>query len=475
MNFYKIFFSLGLLFSLGTSFGQAKTAFTSRSITYDATYELALNNYQIYHPAQNSCNGWGTFTLTPFYQQSRKSSRLARYFLPNGKNSVSIREDGTGDIDSLWLNLIGPKGTDYSSDVRICPKRRVYGAVVNLYTNLDCLLSNSWLSINSAILGVEHDLHLREFNRTTYGTISGFSDAHQALNNQDLHFGRLAGCKLKRHGLDDIQVKLGYDYFFCNQDHASIYLVGGIPTGHRRHDRHLFEPTVGSKHGALGFGFNGDYTLPKVCNSNMVLMADVKYLHFFEANERRSFDLNNGDWSRFLQVATQNQPFLSQPAINLLSPCVRVKPRSLVEFWTALHYEWCNWNVEVGYNLWYRQAERICLRNLDCLSNFGIFDIAQVCNLQAASASQATIDQGLNGSNVAPSDATFTPLTRSDINVHSAEHPRALSHKIYAAVGCDKTICNYQTTLGLGGSYEFGQCRSALDNWAVFAKLGIGF
>jgi hypothetical protein len=206
-------------------------------------------------------------------------------------------------------------------------------------------------------------------------------------------------------------------------------------------------------------------------------MMDFKYRYIFKARERRSIDLcSNLDWSRYLLLANISDPITPIPAINILTTDVHVTPRSEVNFWTALHYERCDWGFELGYNLWWRQREKVSLDGVPAIADLGIFDLAGAAVLNPTSASTATISQSVGGTNPVVSDPTFVTLTIADLNLESAQHPRAVSHKVYAGGDYRCCWCQNEILVGVVGSYEFaGTKRNALQQWAIFGKLGISF
>ena len=467
-----------------------KTFFNPRQVTFDSTFELALANYDMYHPLECDTNCYGVHLYaTPFYQKSRKSCAFARYFLPNGKCAINVRQDGTGDVDPLWLQLSGQPGTSFSSIFAINPERKSAGVVLTAridFNNWSDCFCNLWLGINTAIVHANHAMNVCEnpsSNENPSGqlTCPPNSTFGTALSSPSLTAGKVSFTSLKKTGLDDIQLKLGYDWYYCGCDdlssHITPYLVAGIPTGKRPSSEFLFEPLVGSKHGSFGVGLNADAQLWE-CDATIVTwMVDVKYRYAFKAKERRSYDLClNLDWSRYLLLANSAATLTPIPGINILTTDVNVTPRSEINFWTALHYERCSWDFELGYNLWWRQQEKVSLSQHPAISSLGIFDLAGAGVLNAVSASTANISQGVGGTNPVVSDATFVPLSITNLNLHSAEHPRALTHKLYAAFDYRNCWCDKPVLLGVGGSYEFARPRAnALEQWAVFGKLGITF
>lgn len=444
----------------------SKSIFIPRSITTDSVYELALTQYDRYHAAEEF--NYHLY-VKPFFMQSTKD-QLASYFLPNGKCCITMKEDGTGDVNSLWFNLIAPTGESYSSTVCLNPVRKAYGAVLSFYAHF---CNNWWLGINSAAMRVNHNLHVCESNRTADGTCAGFKNACDGFNNPTWSAGKLPCCQQTRGGLDDIQCKLGYDYYTDDDRYSSLYLVATAPTGKKCVTNNVFEPLVGSRHGSFGVGLNGgtDWNL---CDGDTVnLMLDVKYRYVFKAREKRSFDLSkNGDWSRYLLVVPSTQVLNSQPGVNVVTLPVQVTPGSTVDLWLGLHYQHRAWNFEVGYDFWYRQAEKICAP-CSIAPHFGIQTLA-LCGDTLTSASAATISQGAAGSNATVTDATFTAITMTDLNVNSGAQPRSLSSTIYGDIGYTAERDCYSLLFGLGASYEFGT-KNALRQWGIWYTQGVSF
>lgn len=215
-------------------FGECHTShsvFVPRSITHDSVYELALANYNFYHHDKNAC-GWFDMYLTPFYQRSFRSEKTASYFLPRECcESISIRQDGLGDVNPVWLGLMDADG-DYSSNLSLAPKRSVYGLSFAFFKDFSDYCDGAWANIVFTPMRAKTELNLCETNIQGVGLTPGISNMIEALNNPELQYGKYSDCQLSHTGVDDIQLKLGYNWF-CNdhQEHDGVYLVGTIPTG----------------------------------------------------------------------------------------------------------------------------------------------------------------------------------------------------------------------------------------------------
>lgn len=455
-------------------FCHSKTFFTPRQITFDSTYNLAQINYNFYHGVTKDCP-LIYFYVTPFFQTSTHDAEIARYFLPNNKCVSSLREDGLGNIGSLWLNIISKTGTSYNSLLTLRPKQQVYGSILQFYFTIPHCENQFWVNATTAIVCMRHAINMRETNHLEQGTVNNFANACQALNSPCLNAGKFSPCNLNLTGVDDIQIKCGYNYFFWNDNHLGIYLVGGIPTGNRPRSKYIFEPIIGSKSGSLGVGLNCDYNIFNRCEHSIHWMSDFKYRTVFKTHERRSFDLcKNGDWSRYLQVVTAKDLVFSTPAINVLTADVNVTPGSTIDFWMAFNYNHRQCNIEIGYNLWWRQQEKVSLK-CPFPNNFAIYDIVGNCQGDPVSASNAMINESVIGPNLSPSDKTFAPFDACDLNLHSAEHPNALSNKIYVAFSYNSIIQCTPILAGVGISYEIGHSYSTLSNVGILGNIAFNF
>ena len=446
-----------------------KTMFIPRLISTDQIFELGLTNYQFH--AQNIKN---IVAIKPFYQNSNASGSLARFFLPNNKKCVTLRENGTGDINSLWLDLISSASTSYSSSLSLKPQRRSAGLIATWYVDCSPYINNLWFGINTAFVHTRHNLHVKECNPVTPGVLDGFTDACDALNNCQWSAGKLS-CESQEHTcIDDIQIKMGYDALHIDCAHIAPYVVGVIPTGNRPNADYLFEPLVGSKHGSLGLGLNMDFS----ARDSLHWMFDAKYNYVFSSTEHRSFDLQNGDWSRYLLVVTQAEPLNTFPGINSFTKSVRVTPGNTFQLWSALHYQRCTWHFELGYNFWLRGKEKVAIKScaitLPCTQTpIGILDMIRICNPPATTAHSANISQSIVGSNLVVSDAQFTPTTIHDLNLCSATNERMLSNTLYGSFGYE--LYDSQLLLGLNASYEFTRSFGAISQYAIWGTVEIQF
>ncbi len=524
--------SIGFI-ALGTS----RTFLRPRSAIEDVSLYLALNNYNIYGTFYNPNCAHDEKAQTIFIaagifgQQSTNGEQLGEYFLPNNKSSISIKEDGSGDVGSLWLELIAADSNLYSSTFTLRPERTIVGAYFNYHQNF-CYDQRLWLDLKLATYEAMHKLKAQETVIVGPGIVPGVSNALDYLSSDEFNYGKISNCTSKVFGFDDIEIKLGYEFFTCNNAQLSLYASGLIPTANKfqSHEKQLFGAVVGRGHGALGVGSNTGINFWDCGHSSLTLMADFSYQYLFKRNEERSFDLaNNGDWSRYLKVISNNTPPLedmeiymmrieptpntmtnTRPAINYSTQSVGVTPGSIINLWAALHYQHCNWHVECGYNLWWKQSEKISFDQAASDPGVGIFNLNNTPPAQTytysttlqtpGTASTANISQSrtLNGTSpygpgfngAGPNDVVtdmeeipgtngimrplFVPITLSNFNRESATQPSCLTNKLYLACSYDVDNCRVPFNVGLGGSFEFAH-RNAVQQWGLWGNIQVLF
>jgi len=455
----------------------AHSIFIPRQLSYNPIFENAL----VFDKNEDlKCWDW-IFSAKPIYTQN-VGGKFKRYFNINHKSCLNVQENGTGDVDSLWFQDISSNTTMYSSTLSFNPKRRTYGSM--LYLALE-LPHNFELSVNTSVVKATNNMHICESNINNLGTVPGFETITQAfstspavtlaLGSPTLLYGRICGSH-SQVGADDLQIKL-IRHMCSNDDlYWDFYGLVGVPTGKGSKARNLFEPIVGSNHVQLGFGTDGKWDAKKYDCGALSFLGELKWRYGLSANEIRSFDLcANGQWSRYLLLVNESAPSAPFQAINDLTFKAKVTPRISVDLYLAAHWSTKKWNFEVGYDFWYRQSEKVSLTNCASFATpVGIADLPGIAALHPHTASTANISQGvLPGSNTIVSDATFIPLTLSNINLTSGAQPQNISNSIYASAAYDYTWRKYQTQIGINASYEIGAGVNTPDNVSVWLNLDL--
>ncbi len=454
------------------------TTFKPRQITLNNMYQNNLSLYWWYRILDCRENTpFVAFEAMPFYQRTTRGKDIAEYLLPCQKCELTVKQDGLGDIGSIWWGLESAQGMSFNRLMSIRPQRNAAGALLNFRFDLSQFMCNTWAIINFAIVHAKHNINLCESIPNPFdpapGVLNGLTSVTQSVNQPDWCFGKISCKPLEHNGIDDIQFKLGCDWYFCDQNHISPYLVAVAPTGKKTCPEFLFEPLVGTDHAGVGFGVIGDYRFWECCQNSITILTDFKYRYAFKSCEKRTFDLcQNGDWSRYLLVVQESDCESMMNGVNLFTQDANVTPGSVVDWWFALHIQRGNWTTELGYDFWWRQAEKIKLCDLP--ENWGIYDLTQTCVDNPLTASDARICQS-NVNNVPTPDADFVTLSASDINCATGATPRAYSNTVYGALGYDGELCNMPILLGAGGMFEFGEKLRAPHNFAIWAKMGVAY
>lgn len=492
--------------------GRTSTFFRPRPVTTDLTYRNNLTFYNRYHDAR--CNFF-TWDSSFIYTKSRKGKRLGAGFLC--ANPLTVSEFAGADIAALNLQLSAfddatPPSTNFESTFSICPERKTFSWLNQFYFNLDCFWTGLWASVDFAVVHARHELNINEdltngpsdLPTPIAGNTAEENAALAALPaNVREAFDQLNtfANDCRHTGVDDLLFRVGYDYNYCSNDHIGIYFLGVAPTGKRFDNTRWFQPIVGSKHGAIGVGLTGDYTLwcDEQYNADLVFQTEVMYQFRLRHEEARTFDYNNGPCSRFRLVVERNEAVvggttvaaanntIAVPGIDNLRACVRVEPRHQLEWWANLHYQWCNWGGEISYNLHFRDREHVTDCNNFDFNNFGIFsfccpDEAFPLTTQSdrlVSDQPAAATANPTGTNPCVQDATFTVITDKDVNFCSGAAQRVLTHKIAGAISYNSVWCDcYPFAVGFGAGYEFvskKDSRHALENWHIQGKFEVSF
>ncbi len=93
-----------------------------------------------------------------------------------------------------------------------------------------------------------------------------------------------------RTGVDDVLLKVGYDFFVDGDDHIGVYAVGGIAT-HRDLKSFLTPdnilslktPALGTKNYRLGVGLTGGWTVYACDDQHAAWLFDAQYRYAFPA------------------------------------------------------------------------------------------------------------------------------------------------------------------------------------------------
>jgi hypothetical protein len=473
----------------------------------------------LFHNPEQHDNGWGAaIELAFFGGRSTNNQGLAKFFMPFCKTTLQVDEDPNADTDLVAQNFgidtvngINPLATApaFSSTFRINPRQSTFGIGFTYRQDFPWLASfwdcgnNLWFEISTPLTRVANRVDIIENvindgGGAATGVVGLPSDQTpvanmtEAFNQSSWLYGKIeTGKTHTKWGLADIEAKIGWEWPRTEVCSVEAYVGVVIPTGTKPHAVWVFEPIVGNNRhfgimsgGSAHFKLWGNDCWTLACDID----SDCRYL--FSRNERRSFDLKYRPWSRYLEIysdISQAQQaanlntagnlvaanLLDSPGINLFTQELKVKPRFISTSNIALTLARSCYDLEVGYNIFFRQAE--CVK---FAKPFPTGAAVKASVGQGRTNSLRTINNNLNALNdtvFSVANYTNAIIQQSDIDLESASHPAVLAYTIYAALGYRmEDYCNPMFA-GLGGSYEFGDDNVVLKRWNIWGKWGISF
>ncbi len=309
-----------LLAALGSAHATTSHTFLRpRPLSNNNTIELSLSNYHLYHNnydhklyTKPELRAQISMQATDLAAHMH-SMHLTDYFLWDNKREISIREDGSGDIGSVWLGLITPERA-YNSSLHLKPWRDVVASIFTYHHDLSSLKEGLWVSLLLPVVDVRHGISFEEWVQGPFGVAENsygdaLTTAISALNSRDMQYGRVSYHRRSKSGLDDTTIKVGMQLHECEKGHLGVYADVLLPTSPKPKARHLFEPVIGNGgHFGLGLGLNFDALLYNTGKEKWSVQSDLKVRYLLPSTEKRSFDLKNGPWSRYLLVAHEDDP-----------------------------------------------------------------------------------------------------------------------------------------------------------------------
>ncbi len=448
----------------------------------------------------------GNLQISGFYKESTAESDLAKYFLIHGKSiinlpvSANITTDGapistsstvTNDLDLgyiMHLLLPAANATTFNNETGIVkfgadPYQTNYGLRFDYCQGLDAILHGLYFYANTPLVYLE--------NKVRFSVASNPSPSTGALTNpqttigqyfrgeyaasgaeyltQKLTYAKMGGTKTAT-GFADIDLGLGYT--FCNREthHASIAIALTIPTGNKAKGEYVFEPIYGNgDHFALGADLGGFRRLVGNFEHNLKVNIAGKYRYLFIHNEQRTLGIKGRNFGQYYLLgkagAVADTPLI--PAANLLTMPVDVTPGSQFDGIAGITYNYRGFSADLGYNLYYREAEKVSLRSafVDCT-----YYIAARSFDTTAAFTPATTPAVVDGSNLATA-----VINDSTIDTSVAQTPEQWTNGVYASLGYISSAGSNPWMLGVGGKYESPSRNSALEQWGIWLKAGIGF
>lgn len=510
---YFLIFIAGMVLTLGSHIladTVAHTFFTHRSQGINLETWWLSGQALHTHLCNTDCIN-GSLAITPYYSQTFNSKQLGNFFFGLNDDDVNGNIINFGPADSTGVKVFSRNlflNDTFRSTVKAEPQASNFVLDLNLYLGLDEWVPGLYFRVDVPINWTSWSMRLTEelidpgteieINRLgndaarqspRSSALEGFAGEILQTNNfpdlkQPMNYARIAGKKEATH-VADVRFALGYD-FVCNEcGHFGINFQVVAPTGNAPEARFVFEPIVGNGHHVeVGGGISGRWELwSNGCDQSFSALLEGVVTHLFSSKQRRTFDLkNNGPLSRYLLIkkfanGTYDNEILFGP--NVLTRQIKVQNDAQGEGILMFDYQNCGFTFDVGYALWGRTKDKITIVDPIIGNTYGIqgntstdSGDASVNTTQSLSTIFGLFAPGDQAGNAG--DLIF--ITTDDLDIASAEHPGAVSHKLFTHFAYTWEYCDYLPFLGAGGSVEFsGRGNRAFDQWAVWIKGGFTF
>lgn len=434
---------------------------------------------------------------------------LARYFTFCGKTCLIASEEFDPNpndneivdpFDVLVSHFnIQTQEQDFRSRFSFAPQQRRIGFGLHYRQSFYDITEKErgfWFSASTALTNVRNNMGFAENVINDGGGAVDLGDdgmsvanMRQAFVQSDWCYGKICCDGLSKTRLEDIELKVGYEWLKINPYHAESYIGLIIPTGNTPKAEYLFEPIVGNgKHFGIQWGSAIGLNLWEhdLKERHVRLEWDLNSRYLFSKTQKRSLDLKDRVWSRYLEVYTskeqaeqafaENDISFASHGINVFTRDVKVTPRFAGSVNTGFVYHGGNFHGEIGVNLYARREEKV---ELDCgfPKNIALVHAQRAGRLNPVRNIHGDLVETVTA--VLPDKYEENVVKQGDLDLSSAATPSIISHTFYATLGY-RTDQEDEPKLpwfaNLGGSYEFSNSSNAVaERWLLFAKAGIAF
>lgn len=464
-----------------------KTFLMPRSHGVNLPMELATFNEVANRTSEDQFGG--NFQATVFYNATSNEDDTGEYFGIKGKNTFNLQYAGSTDLNAGYIihNAGKAAGTlDYAT-LSLNPEQHAWGVRLDYYQNLDKLLKGLYFKVALPIVHVENDMELGVKGLDTPNAAQDVADIkdyfkgnlERLVNLANVNQAKLTNAKIDgqrdRTGVADIDLVLGYKFLNKENYHVALNLGLTIPTGNESEGEFVFEPMIGNgDHFGFGGGLDASARVWGDDCHNLKINVVANYRYLFENDEKRTLGINGvtgytNDWSQYTLLAKSTpaaniQTLQFIPAANITTQNVDVTPGSQLDAIFALAYNNGGFCVDLGYNMFWKEAEDVEIKSDPFGGNYSIVN--------------PTLDPTTN-TNFNPANGAHAiggaALTKANLDKSVAETPSQVTHKLYGSLGYIFREWECPVMFGLMGGYEFAGENSALEKWEIGGKIGVGF
>jgi hypothetical protein len=412
--------------------------------------------------------------LTGAYQQSVHMEGISQYFLFPGKSQLLVTgDDVLSDFYSrnIRAEFLGLPST-FQGSFTVNPQQRQGAVFIDFNQDISTwydnpLMEGSWVTLTLPIVYVENNIQLSEFNVNGNGSTYPNTIA-QALSQPMYLYAKMCGQNSITQ-LADLTVRLGRTFLDNKYNVAAMYTNLVFPSGNKQNPAYIFSPVAGTD-GHFGYGGGTRFQIrlnQDPTNFGLVLFLDLDAVFYARNTEKRTYDLLNKPYSRYLPLVTPNSTE-TIPATNVFSLKTQVHPFTFADFSSGVRFITPHMELEICYGIWGRGPEQMILR---CRfpQNYGIAGTADPVTGIIGTASQSNIGY------LAPNDSEFVALTINDLDLDSGASRSAFNHKFQIAVGFWHRGKLAEFYCDAGTYYDIPMKNSALNLIGAFFKLGASF
>ena len=480
--------------------------------TYSGRSQLNIPFHEIYH-ANNfhifrDDNHNNTSTLScnlekkrglqvyGFYGQTNDETAIKKYLLPFDRTSLKVIEDsgvgratfpnGPNSVCDFIADNLGVRttGSNFASTLNFTPKQSIYGANISGFWGIS---NNYWAQLNLPIIHVRNKLQFIEHitnNGTAVfttnnglGDIPAYANMTAAFKNPKMLYGKIddTAADMQKTGIGDVTIKLGKTIFNEEQRYAHIHLGALVPGGNKPKSRYLFEAIVGNNQhfgGLIGSSFGKLLKESDSCNIWLAGTSETTYL--FENTQKRSLDLVQRSWSRYVAIyANDAQRLLATDSmrnntwgINYFTQDVKVKPYFNSKFNLSLNFLGTQEKMFViGYQGVIRMAEDIQLANA-WVQGPEISALTENSDAVIPERGINTTDNDFNN------EASFY-ISGTDFDLTSCAQPFSTDNTIFALA--QKHFIRGEKIIDLeaGGSYTFCASNATPNRWNIMVGIQV--
>lgn len=423
---------------------------------------------------------------TPFISEAIKGANIGKYYGVNGTNVIDINNasDVIGAAEVIASNTIdiwdrflihsqnGIVNQTLHGNFEINPKQEAYGIRFDLFGCLKKRFHKIFYKLSMPLVHIENSMHIK-YNHDVPDIdgdkISEFFIGNKLINGgvaRDLQAKLTAG-KIQDHkktvsGIADIDAHIGYRLVENKKHKIKISALITVPTGNKPKGEYLFEPIFGNgKHFAVGWNIDGTMRLWKRKRNTGIGYFSLTHKYLFDGTEQRVIPLNlmSYPFAHYYLGGKMDQAGTTPlfPLANILNQNVRVHPGNLVEALVAFKFRHKRFDLDAGYNLFYKEKENVTLKK-EWIDN-----------------KYAIANTNYDTSGIFRANEQLLAINKEHLNINGAATPNQLTDKIFGAISYKFKFSGHPANISLGGSYEFAYNDFELEGYEFWFKTGINF